>query len=65
MKFFRAGVVFCLLFSPATMVYAVTLEECKELSLHNSRLLESYENGIKSALYARRKDLSALLPGNP
>jgi len=44
------------------MVYAVTLEECKELSLHNSRLLESYENGIKSALYARRKDLSALLP---
>jgi outer membrane protein TolC len=42
--------------------YAVTLEDCKIRSLHNSKLLESYENLIKSNIYAHRKDTSALFP---
>ncbi len=52
----------CGLFIFSGRADAITLAECKALSLRNSKLLASYEDAIKASLYAHRKDTSALLP---
>jgi len=43
-------------------VFAITLENCKELSLKNSNLITAYENLIKSSIYSYQKDKSSILP---
>jgi len=54
--------IFCSLFLLSHSIYAATLEECKTMSLRNSKLLESYKNLIKANIYVYRKDQSALFP---
>jgi len=61
MRFLRIGIflVFCFY---SNWTYAVTLEECKSLSLKNSNLIAAYENLIKSSVYSNQKDKSSLFP---
>ncbi|MDE2028158.1 MAG: TolC family protein [Candidatus Omnitrophica bacterium] len=40
--------------------FAVSLQDCKKLSLQNSPLLAAYENLIKSSIYSYRRDKSSL-----
>ena len=55
--------VFCIFFCMTCHgVFAITLENCKELSLKNSNLITAYENLIKSSIYSYQKDKSSILP---
>lgn len=55
--------IFCLaVFFYADTTYAVTLEQCKILTLQNSKLLDAYENLIKASIYSNQKDKSTLFP---
>jgi len=62
MKLIKYFIIFYLVFNFSNLAYAVTLEECRDLSLRNSKLLESYANLIASTIYSNRKDKSALFP---
>jgi outer membrane protein TolC len=55
-------IIFYAVFLFSNSVYAITLEECKISALRNSKLLEAYENLIKSSIYSNRKDTSTLFP---
>ncbi len=47
---------------PCLPTYAMTLKECTESSLENSKLLEAYENKVSSSIASYRKDQSELWP---
>jgi len=59
MKFFVFCIFFCMTCNGA---FAITLENCRDLSLKNSNLIVAYENLIKSSIYSYQKDKSSLLP---
>ncbi len=62
MRFFRIF-VFCIFFCvTCNGAFAITLENCRDLSLKNSNLIIAYENLIKSSIYSYQKDKSSLLP---
>lgn len=58
----KALLLFCLGLFFARPAHAATLAECKDLALHNSALLNAYENLIKSAVYTNRSDKDSLFP---
>jgi outer membrane protein TolC len=62
MKYVRLICFSVLLFFHTYSAYGITLKECIDLSLKNSKVLLAYENLIKSNIYSHKKDQNSLLP---